>query len=94
MLTLLTLIAVAVGGLPGTPPEEPFINATVRIVHSGRRVASSDEGNVAVRVRPGVYRVEAEEGTLITNIPRVCGSQTVRMRSHHKVTIRIRCPIA
>ena len=96
MLTLLTVIVVAVGGPfqhHGSLRSSPFPNATVRIMVGSRVVAFSEEGNLSVRVRPGVYGVAAEEGERVTNRPHAClPVRRVRV-GHRAVRVTLSCPV-
>jgi hypothetical protein len=97
LLTLLTVTVVAVGGPPHTPATEPFSGAVVRVVRNGKVVASSEEGNIAVRVRPGTYVLTAEEGEMVTNQPHPCYQgngvgRTVHV-GHRPQSVKLSCQI-
>jgi hypothetical protein len=101
LLTLLTITVVAVGGPPGphhrTPTFSPFVGAVVRVIQSGRVIASSEEGNLAVRVRPGVYELTAEMGEMVSNHPAPCYQGRSLGRSvrvgHRAKTVKLYCQI-
>jgi hypothetical protein len=95
MLTLLTVIAVAVGGPfhHASLRVSLFTGATVRIMRGNRVIASSEEGNLSVRVRPGVYGVSAEEGETVTNRPHACAPARRVSVQRRAVSVKLYCQI-
>ena len=77
-LTLLVVTAIGIGGPPGVPPAR-IANARVIVRHYGRLLASSRSGRVRVRVRPGLYRVEAELVPPAVSRVERCQARTVRL---------------
>jgi hypothetical protein len=109
LLTLLTVTIVAVGGPPlppvhpGAPSRTrtfaPFAGATVRIARSGHVIASSEEGNISVRVRPGTYVLTAEDPNVepFSERPHPCYQgrslgRTVRV-GHRPKSVKLYCQI-
>ncbi len=100
MLALLTATVLSVGGPLGAQPSKPqiFGNATVRVFDTQHKtVALSTVGNLAIRLRPGIYGVEALLEPPVLNEARTCGVRYVfvgrHRRHHHNQTVALTCQI-
>jgi hypothetical protein len=100
-LALLVVAVLASGGphargKPHAPVYLPNSTVTIRQAKTGRLVARSGEhitaGRFKIRLRPGLYSIQANALPLLPN--ERCERQTVRIRkAQRRLTVELSCPI-
>ena len=98
LLPLLIVTVLGSGGPPGLTHREgpPFLpNSTITVRRHGEVVASSDNGRIRLRLRPGVYTLGAllhdEPGVPLPN----CETKTIRLwRARRARHVDLYCSIS
>jgi hypothetical protein len=88
MLALLSVVVIGIGGPPGIPPHE-IVNGSITIMQSNRVIAKTSKvGNIALRLKPGVYLLKAE----LTEGGGPCQTKTIRL-AHKRRNVNLNCSI-
>jgi hypothetical protein len=84
LLPLLTITTVGFGGPPSVarqhPDGIPLVNGTIVVSSHGHELASSDLGNLSLRLRPGSYQIAASLNG------RHCSSRTTTITARKRTT--------
>jgi hypothetical protein len=92
--TALTVLVFGAGGPGGNRvrhpiPRETLGNGTITITQGSKTIATSNIGNLTVKLEAGTYQLQAGlEGSKLR-----CSAKTVRLgRRVRTITVRLSCP--
>jgi hypothetical protein len=84
-LILLIVTVLGVGGPPGIPglpkqPPDALRNATITVIHKGKTVAQSTDGQLSIKLKPGAYSVIARLADEPGKPPSFCQASKIDLR--------------
>jgi hypothetical protein len=93
LATLLTITVLGIGGPPNVQPTR-LANATIALSRHGRRLATSETGQLKARVKPGTYTAVAFLRDEPGKPPNFCEAKSVPVkRWRGRMSVTLRCSI-